>query len=455
MERDERGPEDEQPAEPTAAETPPPEPEQEPTAPQEREERGPEEELPAEPTAADTSPPQPEVEPVASSWTDQPDYYAVLGVPPGSDRRIIAEAYDRLSRELQPDENAPPTDPERMRQIDEAFDFLDSDRRAEYDRARGIERLKAPRRRPLDRGTLLAGGLMLGGLAAIVAAGVVLGLALLDDGVSCSAGDGQILTTANGVEYEDLLVCDGPTLNVGDTVEANYIGTLEDGTQFVNTYELGEVHTFTFGRGQVINGWDEGLVGMAAGGKRRVKIPAEVYGEENVSADVIPPGSTLIFEIEIEDRIPPGAGATSTPALSTPEPTPPLPTQEPTTAPAAPPEVTGEEVTTDSGLKYIDIVIGSGDEVATGDAVIVNYTGWFADGGKKFDSSLERSQPLSFVLGTGSVIDGWDEGVASMKIGGKRRLIIPPELGYGEAGSPPIIPPNATLIFDVELVGVR
>lgn len=134
--------------------------------------------------------------------------------------------------------------------------------------------------------------------------------------------------------------------------------------------------------------------------------------------------------------------------------TPTVPAQQAGTAPESPPEVTGEPVTMESGLQYIDIVVGTGEGPNPGDTVVVNYTGWLQDGGKKFDSSLERTVPFTFPLGQGRVIKGWDEGVASMKVGGKRRLIIPPELGYGEAGSPPNIPGNATLIFDIEMLDV-
>ena len=112
-----------------------------------------------------------------------------------------------------------------------------------------------------------------------------------------------------------------------------------------------------------------------------------------------------------------------------------------------------DEVTTPSGLKYIDETIGSGDAPTTGKKVKVHYTGRLTDG-KKFDSSVDRGQPFEFVIGVGQVIKGWDEGVASMKVGGKRQLIIPPELGYGARGAGGAIPPNAELIFDVELLGV-
>ncbi len=112
-----------------------------------------------------------------------------------------------------------------------------------------------------------------------------------------------------------------------------------------------------------------------------------------------------------------------------------------------------DPVTTPSGLKYVDEVVGAGDAPATGKKVKVHYTGRLADG-KKFDSSVDRGQPFEFVIGVGQVIKGWDEGVASMKVGGKRQLIIPSELGYGARGAPGAIPPNAELTFDVELLGV-
>jgi peptidylprolyl isomerase len=114
--------------------------------------------------------------------------------------------------------------------------------------------------------------------------------------------------------------------------------------------------------------------------------------------------------------------------------------------------------TTPSGLKNIDIKIGTGPSPKPGQTCVMNYTGWLYENGKKgnkFDSSLDRNQPFSFPIGQHQVIAGWDEGVATMKVGGKRTLIIPPELGYGARGARGVIPPNATLIFDVELLGVK
>jgi FKBP-type peptidyl-prolyl cis-trans isomerase FkpA len=118
---------------------------------------------------------------------------------------------------------------------------------------------------------------------------------------------------------------------------------------------------------------------------------------------------------------------------------------------ASPTKVTGKAKSTPSGVEYWDIVVGTGTTAVAGKSVKVHYTGWLTDG-KKFDSSVDR--PFGFSLGAGEVIKGWDEGVEGMKVGGKRQLRIPPALGYGSRGAGGVIPPNATLIFDVELLEV-
>jgi FKBP-type peptidyl-prolyl cis-trans isomerase len=119
---------------------------------------------------------------------------------------------------------------------------------------------------------------------------------------------------------------------------------------------------------------------------------------------------------------------------------------------------TGKSMTTASGLEIIDSVVGTGASPKPGQICVMHYTGWLYENGKKgkkFDSSVDRNEPFEFPIGKGRVIAGWDEGVATMKVGGKRTLIIPPQLGYGARGAGGVIPPNATLMFDVELLAVK
>ena len=122
---------------------------------------------------------------------------------------------------------------------------------------------------------------------------------------------------------------------------------------------------------------------------------------------------------------------------------------------SGPPPVSSEPTFTDSGLGIIDIEAGTGETPTPGQTLVVHYTGWLSADGSKFDSSVDRGMPFELVLGAGQVIAGWDEGLSTIKVGGKRRLIIPAALAYGETGRPPTIPPSAELTFDVELIEIK
>ena len=236
---------------------------------------------------------------------------------------------------------------------------------------------------------------------------VLLILVLTLAGWMVADADGQgdkkevVITTASGLKYVELKIGTGKVATKGDTVEVHYVGTLADGKKFYSSRDRNETFSFELGAGKVIKGWDEGVAGMKEGGKRKLIIPPELaYGDRDVGNGLIPANSTLIFE---------------------------------------------------------DTVVGAGADAVVGEIVSVHYTGWLLFGGergRKFDSSKDRGQPFEFPLGKGQVIKGWDEGVAGMKVGGKRVLTIPPALGYGARGAGGVIPPNATLIFEVELLGV-
>jgi len=239
----------------------------------------------------------------------------------------------------------------------------------------------------------------------------------------------DLIETDSGLQYADLVEGDGDLAVEQNTVTMAYTVWVqgEDEDLYIVSSEGGDPISFVLGRGDtVFPGWEEGATGMRVGGKRLLIIPPDLaLGEQG--SGLIPPNSTLIMEVELIDSIEPRKAM----------------------------EIDEEDYTvTDSGLKYYDIVEGDGDTPTTGQTVVVHYTGWLEDG-TQFDSSVDRGQPFSFQLGTGSVIAGWDEGISTMKVGGKRQLVIPSELGYGDTGSGGLIPPGATLIFEVELLEIQ
>jgi len=231
--------------------------------------------------------------------------------------------------------------------------------------------------------------------------------------------------TESGLIYEIIKLGEGEKPNATDKVEVHYHGTLEDGSVFDSSVDRNQ--TITFGLNQVIKGWTEGLQLMPVGSKFKFTIPPELgYGDRDMGS--IPPNSTLIFEVELFDIKKPFVDKDfSLPA---------------------------EEITTESGLRYLEHISGDGEVTQTGNVVVVHYSGFLSDG-TKFDSSHDRARPFNFTLGENRVIKGWEEGLLNMKKGAKRTLIIPPELGYGSRGAGGVIPPDATLVFEVELIDFK
>jgi len=258
----------------------------------------------------------------------------------------------------------------------------------------------------------------------------------------CS-NDSEIKTTESGLKYFDEIVGEGKDAKVGDLVSIHFKGWVivdstnlfadwtEDSTRLPymigDSYRQGQDVKFVLGKDAFIRGTDEGIIGMKPNGKRMIVIPAELaYGEQGVGP--IPPNSDLKVFIELLD------------------------VKDPVVADMW--DVDKSKIqTSESGLMYVIIDEGEGDIATDGNVVTVHYTGFLEDG-TKFDSSVERDEPFSFVVGNKQVIAGWDEGIRLLKKGGKARFVIPPSLGYGDitAGK---IPPNSTLLFDVELLDVK
>lgn len=241
--------------------------------------------------------------------------------------------------------------------------------------------------------------------------------------------EGQGIITDSGLQYIEIEAGSGKQAEAGALVDVHYAGRLTDGTPFDNSYDRGQPIQFPLGRGNVIAGWDEGIALMKEGGKAILVIPSDLAYGDRGAGGVIPGGATLVFDVEL---------------VSVGDPLPSSPDMFQSVDPS-------DYTTTESGLQFHDFEVGSGGSPAVGSKVRVHYTGWLLDG-TKFDSSIDRGQPFDFALGQGQVIRGWDEGVATMQYGGKRQLRIPADLGYGSRGAGGVIPPDATLIFEVELL---
>lgn len=221
----------------------------------------------------------------------------------------------------------------------------------------------------------------------------------------------------------DTKLGEGAEAQAGQNVIVHYTGWLFDesapehkGKKFDSSLDRNDPFSFPLGGGRVIKGWDIGVQGMKEGGERTLVIPPEMgYGPRGAGG-AIPPNATLVFDVKLL-----------------------------------------KVIKTD----VVDTKVGEGAEANEGQTVTVHYTGWLFDKnapenkGTKFDSSRDRDEPFDFPLGQGHVIQGWDEGVQGMKVGGQRTLVIPPEMGYGRQGAGGVIPPNATLVFEVELLEIN
>lgn len=257
--------------------------------------------------------------------------------------------------------------------------------------------------------------------------------------VACSNGEASdsdkenmtasdTITTASGLKVVFQSRGEGAQAKAGDVVSVHYAGRLEDGTEFDNSFKRGEPISFPLGQGYVIKGWDEGIAMMKVGDSATLIIPPAIgYGERDMGT--IPANSTLIFDVKLE-----GVKEVKQPV---------------------PFEVEGKKIEkTPSGLQYIIVEKNEDGEQAYANMTAeVEYT-LYLENGQVIDSSIPRGEAFKFVLGAGQVIPGWDEGIRLMQVGDKMRMIVPPNLGYGDRGAGGVIPPGATLIFDVELISV-
>ena len=252
----------------------------------------------------------------------------------------------------------------------------------------------------------------------------VVGLLTLATCLSGCGSSSNPLAPVGGIylRVDDLVTGTGPLVEIGDVLTVNQVGWLYDSSKPDNKgqqIDAANGITFVLGANQVISGLEQGITGMRVGGKRRIQIPPDLaFG--STGAGAVPPDTPVVFEIEIVDK--------------------------------------QQLVTGSAPFSITDITVGTGPEARVGSRLTVDYAGWLYNDdqpdnrGIRFDESAAGG--FTFILGTGAVIPGWDQGLLGMREGGERRLVIPPELAYGAARRG-LIPPNATLVFYITLITVQ
>jgi peptidylprolyl isomerase len=275
----------------------------------------------------------------------------------------------------------------------------------------------------------------------------------------------QLTGNPGGIKIFDRVIGNGNSPTIEDMVTVKYTGWLTDGCVFDSSHARGEDAQLLLVT--LIPGWREAMLTMALGGVRRVEIPPSLAYRELGSPPTIPPNSTLVFEIELVDILTPAdaiatatvqaANATATPVpTATPEGGPVVSCDNPGYPDSAPQyeDVTDDQYSPEpSGIRVFDITVGDGTTPNQNSTVDVHYTGWLVSDGCVFDSSYSRGQTISFPVG--GVIPGFRDAILGMSVGGQRRVYIPSDQGYGAQGAGGAIPPNADLVFDIVLEGVR
>lgn len=287
-------------------------------------------------------------------------------------------------------------------------------------------------------------------VAAVVGAVVMFGGpdSKLSDGTDVRDADPDLKEVSAGVQCRDLKAGVGEECPEGSKVRIHYTGWTKDGSVFDSSRSRGKPADFELDG--LIIGWQEGIPGMKKGGVRKLVIaPEKAYGDK--PRPNIPANSTLTFEVELLGFTPPAEARIKARPRRSPIPKDLTKLSDGTLPTAEDPNL---KALGSGGLMYRDIKVGDGPEVQPGASAVMDYIGWLRSDGKPFDSSFKRPETFRANLG-GGLIQGWMDGVPGMKVGGIRKLVIPADLGYGARGSPPNIPPGATLVFEIEVLGTQ